>query len=58
MTDTILYTIIESCRARSLDPWKNLRDVLTRLPTMTNRQVKDITPKAWAEARRLKQRAA
>ena len=28
------------------------------LPTMTNRQVKDITPKAWAEARRLKQRAA
>jgi transposase len=54
----ILYTIIESCRARGLDPWAYLRDVLTRLPTMTNRQVKDITPKAWAEAKKLKQRAA
>lgn len=54
----ILYTLIESCRARSLDPWAYLRDVLTRLPTMTNRQVKDVTPKAWAEARKPKQRAA
>ena len=54
----ILYTIIESCRSRGLDPWAYLRDVLTRLPTMTNRQVKDITPKAWAEARKLKQKAA
>ena len=45
----ILYTIIESCRARGLDPWAYLREVLTRLPSMTNRQVKDVTPKAWAK---------
>ncbi len=54
----ILYTIIESCRARGLDHWAYLLDVLTRLPTMTNRQVEDITPKACAETREQKQRAA
>jgi hypothetical protein len=24
--------------------------VLTRLPTLTNRQIKDVTPAAWAKA--------
>ena len=33
-------------------PTTYLRDVLTRLPTMTNRQIKDIVPKAWAAASR------
>ena len=54
----ILYTLIESCRARSLDPWAYLRDVLTRLPSMTNKQVKDVTPKAWADALQQKLKAA
>ena len=44
--------------ASQQDVWTYLRDALTRLPTMTNRQVKDITPKAWAETQELKQRAA
>lgn len=48
----ILYTIIESCRRRGLNPFDYLRDVLTRLPSMTNWQVKDVTPSAWAAARR------
>lgn len=47
----ILYTIIESCRRRSINPFEYLRDVLTRLPSMTNWQIKDITPAAWAAAR-------
>ena len=45
----ILYTVIESCRRRGIDPHAYLRDVLTRLPSMTNWQVKDITPEAWAK---------
>jgi transposase len=45
----ILYTIIETCRRRGLDPYAYLRDVLTRLPSMTNWQVKDLTPEAWAK---------
>jgi hypothetical protein len=42
----ILYTIIESCRRRGINPFDYLRDVLSRLPSMTNWQVKDITPGA------------
>ena len=48
----ILYTLIESCRRRGLDPHAYLRDVLTRLPSMTNWQVKDITPEALARSLR------
>jgi transposase len=48
----ILYTIIESCRCRGIDPQAYLRDVLTRLPSMTNWQVKHITPEAWTRASR------
>ena len=46
----ILYTIIECCRRRALDPYSYLRDVLSRLPDMTNRQVPQMTPAAWAKA--------
>jgi transposase len=46
----IIYTIIENCRRRSLDPFSYLRDVLTRLPNMTNRQIPEVTPQAWAKA--------
>jgi transposase len=48
----IIYTIIESCRRRDIDPYAYLRDVLTRLPHATNWQVKDLTPEVWAKAQR------
>lgn len=48
----IIYTVIESCRRRGIDPYTYLRDVLTRLPNMTNRQIPEVTPEAWAKARR------
>ena len=44
----ILYTIVESCRRRKIDPYAYLRHVLTRLPFSTNWQIKDLTPEAWA----------
>jgi len=43
--------VIESCRRRGIDPYAYLKDVLTRLPRMTNWQVPEITPAAWAKAR-------
>jgi hypothetical protein len=49
----ILFTIIEACRSRSIDPQTYLREVLTCLPTLTNKQVKDVTPAAWAKTRRI-----
>jgi transposase len=50
----IIYSIIESCRRHGIEPYTYLQDVLTRLPSMTNRQIKDIVPKAWAAASRKK----
>jgi hypothetical protein len=52
----VIYTLIENCRRLRLDAYTYLRDLLTRLPHMTNRQIKDVTPKAWAKAQ--KQRLA
>ena len=33
-----------------IDPQTYLREVLTRLPTLTNRQIKEVTPEAWSKA--------
>lgn len=45
----ILYTVVESCRRRGIDPFAYLKDVLTRLPSMTNKQVPEILPAAWGK---------
>lgn len=47
----ILYTIVESCRRRGLDPRAYLHDVLSRLPRYTNHNVHQLTPENWAKAR-------
>jgi hypothetical protein len=38
----IIYTVIESCRRRGLAPLAYLRDVLTRLPNITNHQIPEL----------------
>ncbi len=45
----ILYTIIESCRRRGVEPLAYLKDVLTRLPSMTNKQVPQLLPSVWGK---------
>ncbi|MBL9116965.1 MAG: transposase domain-containing protein [Verrucomicrobiaceae bacterium] len=40
------FTIIEACRSRSIDPWEYLRDLLTRLPSMTTSQIYEVPPDA------------
>jgi hypothetical protein len=54
----IIYTVVESCRRRGQDPYTYLRDVLTRLPHMTNHQFPTVTPQAWCKARRQLQRVS
>jgi hypothetical protein len=54
----IIYTLIESCRRRNIDPYTYLRDVLSRLPHMTNRQIPEVTPAAWAKSQRASAKAA
>jgi hypothetical protein len=46
----IIYTLVENCRRHRLDPFAYLRDALTRLPNMTNRQIPEVIPQAWAKA--------
>jgi transposase len=48
----ILYTIIENCRQHGIDPYAYLRETLTQLPTLTNRQVAQWTPAAYAQRQR------
>jgi transposase len=54
----IIYTLIESCRRRGLDPFTYLREVLTCLPNMTNWQIPEVTPQAWSKTRLPEQRQA
>jgi transposase len=44
----VIYSIMTSCRGRGIDPYAYLKDVLERLPAMTNHQIPSITPAAWA----------
>jgi transposase len=46
------FTIIEACRNRGIDPQSYLREVFTRLPTLTTGQIKDITTEAWSKAQK------
>ena len=48
----ILYTLIENCRRRHIDPYAYLRDVLTKLPAATNWQIPQLTPEAYARRER------
>jgi transposase len=43
----VIYTIIQSCRRYGINPQEYLTDVLGRLPSMTNHQVKELLPAHW-----------
>jgi transposase len=43
----VIYTIIQSCRRRGINPQEYLTDVLSRLPSMKNHQVKELLPSRW-----------
>jgi transposase len=46
----VIYTLIQSCRRRGINPQEYLTDVLRRLPSMTNQQVKELLPSRWKPA--------
>lgn len=43
----VIYTIIQSCRRRGINPQEYLTDVLGRLPNMKNHEVNDVLPSRW-----------
>lgn len=46
-TSAIYYTLLETCRKLRLNPEEYLRDILPKLPYMTNRTARDYTPAQW-----------
>jgi len=48
----IIYTLLENCKRLGINPQEYLHDVLTRLPTMTNRHTHELTPSNWLAARK------
>jgi len=49
-TSAIVYTILESCRRRGVEPMAYLSDVLRRLPSMTNFEAEKLTPENWKKS--------
>lgn len=47
----ILYSLVYSCQKRGIEPYAYLKDVLTRLATISKDELKNLTPRRWAEAR-------
>ena len=47
----VLYTIIENCKRRGINPQEYLKDVLTRLPSMKISQVDSLLPANWLAER-------
>ena len=43
----VIYTLIQSCRRRAINPQEYLSDVLERLPSMKNHEVIELLPSRW-----------
>jgi len=50
----VIYTILSSCKHCGIDPYAYLKDVLERLPHLTNQQLHLVTPRAWAKEKKIK----
>jgi transposase len=46
----VIYSIVVSCRRRGIDTWEYLRDVLTRLPAMSQSELPSLLPANWKPA--------
>ncbi len=54
-----IFTLIGNCRMHGVEPYEYLKDVLERLPRMTNQDRLDqLTPRAWKTARENSLKAA
>lgn len=47
----VIYSIIQSCRRRGIDPQEYLTDVLRRIPAMKNTEIDCLLPQQWQATR-------
>ncbi|MGO8765350.1 MAG: transposase domain-containing protein [Limisphaerales bacterium] len=46
----VIYTLLGSCLRHGINPFDYLKDLFTRLPATKITQIRDFTPRTWAEA--------
>ena len=46
----VLYSLVQSCRLASIDPFLYFRDVLLRVATHPQSRIAELTPQAWTRA--------
>lgn len=50
--NAVVLTLVQNCRMHGVDPYAYLKDLLERLPRMTNRDdLTELTPRRWQQAR-------
>jgi transposase len=50
--NAIVFTLVQNCRMHAINPYEYLKDMLERLPRMTNQDRLDqLTPRQWKQAR-------
>jgi transposase len=54
----VIYTLLGSCHRHGINPHEYLCEVLSRLPSATNHQIAELTPAAWAKAKKAAARAS
>jgi transposase len=47
----VIYSMLVSCRRHGIDPWEYLKDVFTRLPAATNKELPQFLPANWKALR-------
>ena len=55
---SVVVTLVYACKELGIDPVSYLTDVLARVPTHPAKRVRELTPRAWLEARRAAAAAA
>lgn len=50
--NAVIYSLVETCRMLDIDPCAYLKDILQRLPTVTNQKVADLTPANWLKSQK------
>lgn len=57
--NAVVFTLVQNCRLHGVSPYEYLKDVLERLPRMTNQDdLKQLTPLNWKKARQQSLRQA
>jgi len=47
----VMYSLVETCKRHGVEPFEYFRDILCRIPTCSDEEIAELTPRAWKQAR-------